>query len=221
MKNPSPSKSCFAMIGPEFSTVNRKAWEYLRICDAALVPWMERIGPIKHKARRLLPFHSLLRAIIHQQLSGKAAGSILARFQALFPGGDLPTPEQVLASDPEILRSAGLSRPKLAYILDLAAKAVHGVVPTPEEVDALTDEQLIARLTEIKGVGRWTVEMMLIFDLARPDVLPVHDLSIRKGFKAVFNKRKLPEPEAIRKYGELWKPHRTTASLYLWRVSVL
>jgi DNA-3-methyladenine glycosylase II len=201
--------------------VNRRACEYLRACDAALTPWVDRIGPIKHKARRLPPFHALLRAIIHQQLSGKAAASILARFQALFPAGDLPTPEHVLATPPEILRSAGLSRAKLAYILDLAAKALAGLVPSLDEVDKLTDEQLILQLTEIKGVGRWTVEMMLIFDLARPDVLPVHDLSIRKGFKAVFGKRTLPEPEAIRKYGELWKPHRTTAALYLWRASVL
>jgi 3-methyladenine DNA glycosylase/8-oxoguanine DNA glycosylase len=122
---------------------------------------------------------------------------------------------------PETLRSAGLSRAKLAYILDLASKALEGVVPTLEEVDELTDEQLITRLTAIKGVGRWTVEMMLIFDLGRPDVLPVHDLSIRKGFKMIFRKRKLPDPEAIRKYGDLWKPHRTTAALYLWRASVL
>jgi len=201
--------------------MNQKACEQLRNCDAKLIPWLERIGPIKHRARRLPPFHALLRAIIHQQLSGKAAASILARFQALFPDGELPTPEQVLATAPETLRSAGLSRAKLAYILDLAAKTVEGVVPTLEEVDRLTDEELIARLTEIKGIGRWTVEMMLIFDLARPDVLPVHDLSIRKGFKIVFGKRKLPEPEAIRRYGEIWKPHRTTASLYLWRASVL
>jgi DNA-3-methyladenine glycosylase II len=201
--------------------VNRKACEYLRNCDGALIPWLDRIGPIKHKARRLPPFHALLRAIIHQQLSGKAAGSIAARFQGLFPDNDFPTPEEVLATPPETLRSAGLSRAKLAYILDLAQKALEGVVPTLEEVDALTDEELIARLTAIKGVGRWTVEMMLIFDLARPDVLPVHDLSIRKGFQAVFRKRKLPEPATIEKYGELWKPHRTTASLYLWRASVL
>ena len=201
--------------------MNRKACEQLRNCDAKLVPWLDRIGPIKHKARRLPPFHALLRAIIHQQLSGKAAASILARFQGLFPKGDLPTPEQVLATAPDTLRSAGLSRAKLAYILDLAANAVEGVVPTLEEVDRLTDEELITRLTAIKGVGRWTVEMMLIFDLARPDVLPVHDLSIRKGFKIVFGKRKLPQPEAIRRYGEIWKPHRTTASLYLWRASVV
>jgi len=201
--------------------VNRTACEFLGTCDSTLIPWIERIGPIKHKARRLSPFHSLIRAIIHQQLSGTAARTILGRFRALFPGGDFPTPEQVLATPPETLRSAGLSRPKLAYILDLASKTIDGVVPGLEEVDELTDDELIARLTQIKGVGRWTVEMMLIFDLARPDVLPVHDLSIRKGFKAVFRKRKLPEPETIQKYGERWKPHRTTAALYLWRASVL
>jgi DNA-3-methyladenine glycosylase II len=201
--------------------VNRKACEYLRTCDATLAPWLERIGPIKHKARRLPPFHSLIRAIIHQQLSGTAAGTILRRFQQLFPENELPAPEMVLATAPETLRSAGLSRPKLAYILDLAQKAIDGVVPTLDEVDELSDEQIIERLTQIKGVGRWTVEMMLIFDLARPDVLPVHDLSIRKGFAAVFRKRKLPKPDVVWKYGEAWKPHRTTAALYLWRASVL
>lgn len=182
---------------------------------------MERIGPIKHKARRSAPFHALIRAIIHQQLSGIAAASILRKFQALFPGNELPAPHVVLATPPETLRSAGLSRAKLAYILDLAQKTIDGIVPTLDEVDALTDDEIIERLTQIKGVGRWTVEMMLIFDLARPDVLPVHDLSIRKGFAAVFRKRKLPAPEAIRKYGEAWQPHRTTAALYLWRASVL
>src|SRR6185503_15634074 len=133
--------------------MNRKACEQLRHCDVKLIPWLNRIGPIKHKARRLPPFHALLRAIIHQQLSGKAAGSILARFQALFPNGDLPTPEQVLATAPETLRSAGLSRAKLAYILDLAAKTVEGVVPSLEEIDELTDDEIVARLTQIKGVG--------------------------------------------------------------------
>lgn len=201
--------------------MNRKACDHLRGCDATFAPWLDRIGPIKHKARRLSPFHSLIHAIIHQQLSGTAAGTILRRFQQLFPDNEFPSPELVLATPPETLRSAGLSRPKLAYILDLAQKAIGGVVPTLDEVDELTDSEIIERLTQIKGVGRWTVEMMLIFDLARPDVLPVHDLSIRKGFAAVFRKRKLPKPEAIHKYGELWKPHRTTAALYLWRASVL
>lgn len=201
--------------------MNRKACEFLGRCDSALRPWIERIGPIKHKARRLEPFHSLIRAIIHQQLSGTAAGTIHGRFRALFPQGDLATPEQVLATPPETLRSAGLSRAKLAYILDLAEKTIAGVVPSIGEVDKLSDEELIGRLTQIKGVGRWTVQMMLIFDLGRPDVLPVHDLSIRKGFQAVFRKRKLPEPRGIEEYGERWKPHRTTAALYLWRASVL
>lgn len=201
--------------------VNRKACEHLRGCDATFAPWVDRIGPIKHKARRLPPFQSLVRAIIHQQLSGTAAGTITRRFQQIFSNDEFPTPDQVLTIAPETLRGAGLSRAKLAYILDLAQKTIDGVVPALAEVDELTDEQLISRLTEIKGVGRWTVEMMLIFDLGRPDVLPVHDLSIRKGFAAVFRKRKLPEPEAIRKYGERWQPHRTTAALYLWRASVL
>ncbi|MCI0745815.1 MAG: DNA-3-methyladenine glycosylase [Verrucomicrobia subdivision 3 bacterium] len=201
--------------------MNRKACEYLCGCDPALGKWIERIGPVKHKPHRFPPFQSLIRAIIHQQLSGKAAGTILQRFEALFPNSSFPSPAEVLALTPERLRGAGLSRGKTVYVRDCAEKALGGVVPSLEAVDRMSDEELIARLTTIKGVGRWTVEMLLIFNLGRPDVLPIHDLSIQKGFKIVLGRRRMPLPQAIEKYGELWKPHRTTASLYLWRASVM
>jgi len=173
-------------------------------------------GPIRLKPRRLPPFQSLTQAIIYQQLSGKAAGTILGRFKLLFPGTEFPVPAQVLATPPDRLRAAGLSRPKAAYILDLAQRCSLGLIPSLEDCDPLEDEALIAKFTEIKGIGRWTVEMFLIFNLGRPDVLPVHDLGVRKGFQIAYHKRKLPEPERLADFGSKWAPHRTTAARYLW-----
>ena len=197
--------------------MNKAAYEYLKKADPILGRFMDQVDMIKQKPRRLSCFESLVRAITNQQLSGRAAETIFGRFRALFPKCDFPCAADVLATDADTLRGVGLSRPKAAYIRDLASRMIAGTVPELAEVDALTDEEILSRLTAIKGIGRWTVEMLLIFNLGRPDVLPIHDLSIRKGFRIVFNKRKLPEPQAIEKYGERWRPHRTTASLYLWR----
>ncbi len=141
----------------------------------------------------------------------------MGRFHALFPNISHPTAEQVLAVEDLALRGVGFSRPKISYIKDLASKTLSGIVPTHDEVAALDDETLITRLTEIKGIGRWTVEMLLIFKMGRMDVLPIHDLGIQKGFQLTYGKRKLPKPEAIEKYGERWRPYRTIASWYLWR----
>jgi DNA-3-methyladenine glycosylase II len=178
---------------------------------------MERVGPIDVTPRRLPPFQSLSQAIIYQQLSGNVADAILGRFLALFPGKRFPTPAQVLSATPEQLRSAGLSRPKAKYIQGIAEQAAAGYLPTLREADRLSDEALIERLTQLKGVGRWTVEMFLIFNLGRPDVLPVHDLGVRRGYQLLYEKRKLPEPEALERFGVRWKPFRTTAARYLWR----
>jgi 3-methyladenine DNA glycosylase/8-oxoguanine DNA glycosylase len=177
---------------------------------------IERIGPIHLRARRVPVFQSLVQSIIYQQLSGKAAGTILSRFQALFGEGH-PSPEQVLEIEPEKLRAAGLSNPKTRYVRGVAECAVSGGLPSLEECDGLTDAEIIARLTGLKGVGRWTVEMFLIFNLARPDVLPVHDLGVRRGFQIAYGKRKMPEPEQLEKFGQRWKPYRTSAARYLWR----
>ncbi len=176
-----------------------------------------RIGPIELKPRRTTPFHSLVQAIIYQQLSGTVADVILGRFQALFGDGTFPTPNQVLGATPERLRSAGLSRPKVTYVLGIAEKAAAGRLPTLEECDEMADAEILERLTDLKGVGRWTAEMFLIFNLARPDVLPAHDLGVRKGFQITYGKRALPEPEQLERFGKRWGPHRTTAALYLWR----
>ena len=180
---------------------------------------IDRVGPVKLRARRLPPFESLVHAIIHQQLSGQAAGTILGRFRALFGNDGFPTPEAVLTASPERLRSAGLSRPKASYVLGIAQKAVDGHIPTLDECDRMSDDELLKKLTEVKGVGRWTVEMLLIFNLGRPDVLPVHDLGVRKGFQFAYRKRKLPEPEPLARFGARWAPYRTTAAWYLWRAA--
>jgi DNA-3-methyladenine glycosylase II len=197
--------------------MNKAAYDHLRKCDPVLGRFIESVGMLKHKPRRLTCFESLVRAITNQQLSGRAAETIFGRFRALFRDCDFPSPTQVFATDPETLRRVGLSRPKAAYIRDLASRMLSDSIPELEECDRLSDDEILSRLTTIKGVGRWTVEMLLIFNLGRADVLPVHDLSIRKGFKIVFKKRKLPEPLAIERHGERWRPYRTTASLYLWR----
>lgn len=178
---------------------------------------IERIGPIQLRARRVPVFQSLVQAIIYQQLSGKAADTIFARFQGLFGDAKFPSPGQVLAITPEQLRSAGLSKPKAKYVRGVAEKAVDGGLPSLVDCDDLTDAEIIEKLTELNGVGRWTVEMFLIFNLARPDVLPVHDLGVRRGFQIAYGKRETPEPEQLEKFGQRWKPFRTLAARYLWR----
>jgi DNA-3-methyladenine glycosylase II len=164
-------------------------------------------------------FQSLTRAIVFQQLSGKAAETILGRFIALFGDLPFPEPEHVLTMTVDQLRSAGLSRPKAAYILGLAENAVAGTLPSLEACKAMTDAQILSALTSIKGIGRWTAEMLLIFNLGRADVLPVHDLGVRRGFQRAYGKRAMPLPEQLDKFGLRWSPHRTTAARYLWRAA--
>jgi len=187
--------------------------------DPVMSGLIERIGPIRSRPRRLPPFQSLAHAIIHQQLNSIAAGTILERFKRLFQDGDFPVPGQVAESSVDRLRTAGLSRPKAAYIIDLAKRCNAGLIPSLVDCDALQDEEIIARLTEIKGIGRWTVEMFLIFNLGRTDVLPVDDLGVRRGFQVAYKKRTPPTPEQLARYGSRWSPHRTLAARYLWRAA--
>src|SRR5208282_1225536 len=187
--------------------------------DPVMSALIEKIGIIRLRPRRLPPFQSLAHAIIHQQLNSNAAGTILDRFKGLFPGDDFPTPDQVAKASIDRLRTAGLSRPKAAYIIDLAKRCDAGLIPSVSDCDPLNDEDIIATLTEIKGIGRWTVEMFLIFNLGRPDVLPVHDLGVRRGFQIAYRKRSLPTPEQLAKHGVRWAPHRTHAARYLWRAA--
>lgn len=165
------------------------------------------------------PFHSLLRAITYQQLSGKAAATIYGRVVALFPAQHGPRPELLLEMPDAPLRGAGLSRNKVLAIRDLAAKAIDGTVPDMRGLSKLGDEEIIERLTQVRGVGRWTVEMLLIFTLGRPDVLPVTDLGIRKGFQRAYGMRRLPAYSTLERAGRAWSPHRSVASWYLWRVA--
>jgi DNA-3-methyladenine glycosylase II len=187
--------------------------------DPVMAALIEKIGVIRLRPRRLSPFQSLTHAIIHQQLNSTAAGTILERFKKLFPDDEFPAPGQVAKASVDQLRTAGLSRPKAAYIIDLAQRCDAGLIPTVADCDSLTDEEIIARLTEIKGIGRWTVEMFLIFNLGRPDVLPVHDLGVRRGFQVAHRKRNMPTPEQLAKHGVRWAPHRTHAARYLWRAA--
>lgn len=178
------------------------------------------VGPCKLIVRqRRSPFESLVRAIAYQQLHERAAESILRRFTALFPGCRFPRPEQVLAIDVDDLRMAGFSRAKILAVRDLACKVLDGTVPTGRMIRRLDDDEIIKRLTEIRGVGRWTAEMLLIFQLGRPDVLPVGDFGVRSGFRLAYGRRSLPTPAEVLGFGERWKPYRTAASWYLWRAA--
>jgi 3-methyladenine DNA glycosylase/8-oxoguanine DNA glycosylase len=198
--------------------MSKSAIAHLR-SDAVMSALIEKAGIIRLRPRRLPPFQSLAHAIIHQQLNGNAAGTILERFKGLFPDDEFPTPGQVAKASIDRLRTAGLSRPKAAYIINLAKRCHAGLIPSVNDCDSLDDEEIIAKLTEIKGIGRWTVEMFLIFNLGRPDVLPVHDLGVRRGFQIAHKRRNLPTPEQLAKHGVRWAPHRTMAARYLWRAA--
>jgi DNA-3-methyladenine glycosylase II len=165
------------------------------------------------------PFQSLVQAVAHQQLNGTAAGTILARFQKLFPGRRFPRPEDLTGVTDQQLRACGFSFAKIASIRDITAKTLAGVVPASRQIGKLSDDEIVERLTEVRGVGRWTVEMLLIFQLGRPDVLPADDFGVRNGFRHAYKKRDLPAPKEILKFGERWRPYCTMASWYLWRAA--
>lgn len=195
---------------------------HLLQADPVLGAAMDRVGPLARLAvSRGTPFEALLRSIVYQQLSGKAAGTIHGRVCALFPRSK-PTPDRLAATPPEALRAAGLSRAKTAAAHDLAARTLDGTVPrSTSGMHRLDEEEIIQRLTAVQGIGRWTVEMFLMFRLGRPDVLPVTDLGIQKGYAVAFGKRKLPTPQQLSRRGERWRPWRTVASWYLWSLADL
>jgi 3-methyladenine DNA glycosylase/8-oxoguanine DNA glycosylase len=197
------------------------ALEHLTTADAKLALLIERVGDCRFEVRSNLSIYEiLLRSIMYQQLAGAAAAAILKRLQALFHDGDrYPTPEQILNASDEVLRSAGVSRNKMLAIRDLALRTVEGVVPTRPQARRLDDAALIERLTSIRGVGVWTVEMLLIFGLGRMDVLPVTDYGVRKGFQRTFRTRALPTAKQMMRRGEKWRPYRSIASWYLWRAA--
>ncbi len=197
------------------------AIEQLSAVDAKLAKLIDRVGPFAMPTREAMsPFEMLLHAIVYQQISTKAAASIHARLTALFPRGK-PGPRRLQKLSDEDLRGAGMSRPKLRAARDLADKALDGTVPSRSRLDNMDDEAVIARLIQIRGIGQWSAEMMLIFQLGRPDVLPVTDLGVRKGFQLSHGGRELPETKKLLRYGERWRPYRSVASWYLWRANYL
>ena len=163
------------------------------------------------------PFDALAESIAYQQLNGKAAATIWGRVRALYPKKKYLDPKLVLKTPEKKLRAAGLSRSKVAAVKDLAAKTIDGTVPTARQLTKMSDEEIVDCLTTVRGIGRWTVEMLLLFDLGRPDVWPVHDYGVRKGFAKTFGKRELPTPKQLLKHGEKWRPYRSVVAWYFWR----
>jgi len=196
------------------------ALKHLSAADPVMRRLIREFGPCELKPEtRRSPFQSLVQAVAHQQLNGTAANAILARFKKLFPGCRFPRPEDLSPVSDDDLRGVGFSRAKILAIRDIAAKTLDGVVPASRQIVKLSDDEIIERLTEVRGVGRWTVEMLLIFQLGRPDVLPGDDFGVRNGFRHAYKKRDLPTPKEVLAHGERWRPHGTTAAWYLWRVA--
>src|SRR5947208_4025602 len=182
---------------------------------AALIARSQRYN-IEHNLK-VRPFEALAELIAYQQLSGKAAATIWKRVRALFPKRKFLDPKLVLETADEKFRAAGLSRSKVAALKDLAAKTIDRTVPTTRQMVKMTDEEIIERLIQVRGIGRWTAEMLLLFELGRPDVWPVHDYGVRKGFAKIFGKRRLPTPKQMLRHGEKWRPYRSVVAWYCWR----
>ncbi len=189
--------------------------------DPKFAPLIERAGPYRlHVEELSSTFQALAESIVYQQLTGKAAATIHGRLVALFPGKRL-TPLRLLDTHHRRLRSAGLSRAKVLALKDLAAKTLDRTVPTLATLHEMPDAEIIEHLTAVRGIGQWTVEMLLIFRLGRPDILPVTDYGVRKGYARFFGGGKLPSPKYLARRGERWRPYRTAAAWYLWRANEL
>src|SRR5438552_6056474 len=192
--------------------------QYLAKTDRKLAALIGKVGPFTVRPGKLIrPFDALAESIAYQQLSGKAAATIFGRVKALYPRRKWFSPELVIATPDATFRAAGLSGSKTAAIKDLAAKTLDGTVPTRASLDRMSDEEIIARLTTVRGIGRWTVEMLLLFDLGRLDVWPVDDYGVRKGYAKTFRKKELPKPKDLLLIGEKWRPYRSVAAWYFWR----
>ena len=195
-----------------------EALRHLRRVDPVMAQLIRRAGPYAVKAvRGAGAYEALVEAVAHQQLTGKAARTILGRFYALYGIDCCPEPSRLVGTPDDALRGCGFSRAKTASIKDIATRSLDGTIPPRRALARMKDEAIIERLVEARGVGRWTVEMFLMFTLGRPDVLPVDDYGVRLGYKIAYCKRTLPKPKALAKFGERWAPYRTTASWYLWR----
>jgi 3-methyladenine DNA glycosylase/8-oxoguanine DNA glycosylase len=193
------------------------ALEHLSAADAKLAALIAQVGPCTLEIpHQFSIFYALARSIVYQQLAGAAANAIFGRVEALFPKGRM-TPETLLALDDAVLRAAGLSQNKLAALRDLAAKCLNGTVPTKRKLATMADEEIIERISQVRGIGRWTVEMLLLFRLGRPNVLPVDDYGVRKGMQRLYKLRELPNKAAMRRRSRKWEPWCSVASWYLWR----
>jgi methylated-DNA-[protein]-cysteine S-methyltransferase len=200
-----------------------KATEHLQAADPRLGKLIDRAGPFTLQATApsprvsVAPFTALTQAIISQQLSGKAAATIYDRVAALLDPGEIDAPAAVLALSRVKLREAGLSQNKILALLDLARHSVDGTLPTRAEMQTMSDEEITVRLAQIRGIGRWSAQMLLMFYLGRPDVLPIADLGVQKGFAITYSTRGLPRAKAIERAAQAWSPYASVASWYLWR----
>ncbi len=186
--------------------------------DRKLASVITRVGPCRILQKSTdSAFEALVQSIVSQQLSGQAAQSIFNRVKLLSGNARLPEPQFFVDAEDDVLRYAGLSRAKALSIRDLAQKMIDGQIPSIEEMIEMPEEEILRRLTAVRGIGRWTVEMLLMFRLGKLDVLPSTDLGVRKGFALTYGKKELPEPAHLEKFGERWRPYRSVASWYLWR----
>jgi 3-methyladenine DNA glycosylase/8-oxoguanine DNA glycosylase len=198
----------------------QEAVAHLCKADRALARVIRKAGPFTHRPEKMQSqFQALLRAIVYQQLSGKAAATIFGRVEALSPGRGKLSAELMLRLSEAQLRSAGLSRGKVLAVKDLAAKTLDGTVPTLARLKKMDDAEIVERLVAVRGIGVWSAEMLLIFRLGRPDVLPTSDLGVRKGFMVTYAMAELPHPKHLLDHGERWRPYRSVASWYLWRAA--
>lgn len=201
---------------PRHAALRRKAVRHLRAADPAMAAVIARVGRCAWEGRTdHTHFGFVLRCIVYQQLSGKAAATIFGRVQAIY-GDALPTPEQMLKTPTPKLRAAGLSERKVEYAKELAARVKSGEIPL-ERLDAMPDDAVIETLVAVRGIGRWTAQMVMMFHLGRPDVFPELDLGVQKGVQKLLKMRKLPTPERMTTIGARWAPYRSVATWYLWR----
>ncbi|PNV95409.1 DNA-3-methyladenine glycosylase family protein [Pseudomonas protegens] len=195
------------------------ATRFLAALDADWAALIAAVGPCLHQPRpEREPYQALVRAVAYQQLHARAGDAILGRLRALFPGQDFPTPGQLADASLESLRGCGFSARKVATLQGIAQATLDGRVPDAASARGLGDEQLIERLIQLPGIGRWTVEMLLIYSLEREDILPVDDFGVREGYRRLKDLEKQPRPRQLRQIGQAWSPWRTTAAWYLWRV---
>lgn len=205
------------MPGASIEREERAILRSLTRADAVLGALIATVGPYRPRgASAPSTFHALLRAVAHQQLHGKAAAAILGRLERCFDGR-YPSAAELCDMPDGQLRASGFSLAKIASLRDLAQRSVAGLVPEPQALCLLSDREIVEQLTQVRGIGRWTVQMLLMFELARPDVLPVDDFGVRNGFRLAYGLRKMPHPRALARYGERWAPYRSVAAWYLWR----